>query len=346
MNRTYVLVVVLLFLGSALSGQDRHFSQFYASPLTMNPALAGAIPGKVRVAGIYRDQWRPALVRPFTTFSTALDFRFRVPRASAYRDAIGVGLVFYKDEVRNFDFTNNEINLSFAYHKALDFRNTQFLSAAFQGGIAQRNINFNNLTFQDQFNQKDGYTFATAENFPGNNIAFADLAAGINYSWVFKKNSLFQIGGAIHHITQPRISFFPESEGGDSQLYRRYQVNVSFILPIADKLYISPRAHYIRQGQHQEWNTGANLRMLVNDFSGVALHTGLWGNLVTDINQAIALESATVFLGVEYAGILLGMSYDAGISEINTLGYRRGAFELSLGYIGDYEDEIVQCPTF
>lgn len=340
------LVGIWIMMPQQVKAQDRHFSQFYASPMTMNPALTGAYDGKFRIAGIYRDQWRPALERPFTTISTALDFRFKVPNVSQYADAIGVGLIFYKDEVRNFDYTSNEINLSFAYHKALNFKNTQFISAAFQGGISQRNINFNNQTFQDQFNQKDGYTFPTAETFPGNNIAFGDLSAGINYSWNYKKNSLLQVGGAIHHILEPNIAFFDEVSSQKSTLYRRYQVQGAMIFPISRKAYLSPRVHFISQGPHYEVNAGSNVRLLANDYTRVAIHTGVWASMVGDVERAVALESATIFFGLEYNGILLGMSYDAGISEINSLGYKRGAFEISLGYVGEYEDDVVQCPTF
>ncbi len=341
-----ILFADLVLLPTHLEAQDRHFSQFYASPLTMNPAMTGAYDGKFRIAGIYRDQWRPALERPFTTISTALDFRFKVPNVSQYKDAIGVGLIFYKDEVRNFDFTSNEINLSLAYHKALNFKNTQFLSAAIQGGIAQRNINFNNQTFQDQFNQKDGYTFPTAETFPGNNIAFGDLSVGVNYSWTYQKNSLLQIGGAMHHILEPNIAFFDEASSEKSILYRRYQVHTAMIFPIAPKAYLSPRLHVIQQGPHTEINAGSNVRFLANDYTRVAIHTGAWASVVRDVEAGMALESATLFFGLEYNGILLGMSYDAGISEINSLGYKRGAFEISMGYVGEYEDDVVQCPTF
>lgn len=340
------VLVCIGFLLQDASAQDRHFSQFYASPLTMNPALTGAFSGKFRIAGIYRDQWRPSLDRPFTTISGALDFRFKMPIASTYEDAFGVGLIFYKDEVRNFDLTNNEISISAAYHKALDIKNTKVLSAAFQGGVVQRNINFNNLTFQDMFNQKDGYTIPTLEQFPENNIAFGDIAAGINYAWTYRKNSLFQIGAAMHHITEPRISFFPRDRGGESILLSRYHVHSSMIIPTRGNMYWSPRMHFIQQGPHQQLIGGANLRFLTNDYSGVAMHIGGWARTVRDVEQALAVESATLFFGLEWKGMLMGMSYDMGISEVSTLGYRRGAFEISFGFLGDFEDQIVQCPTF
>ena len=341
-----LMVLTAWLLVGRVSAQDRHFSQFYASPLTMNPALTGAFNGKFRIAGIYRDQWRQAVERPFSTVSTALDFRFRVPGVAFSGDAFGVGLNFFRDEVRNFDFTSNEINLTGAYHKALDIKRRKTISAGFQAGLSQRNVNFNNLNFQDQFNQKDGYTFPTLENLPGNNITFGDLAAGINFSWVFKKNALWQTGIAMHHVNEPSVSFFPKDQGGDSRLYRRLQVHSSLILPFADNLYLSPRLHVLLQGPHRTLNAGANLRFLLNQYSGVALHTGLWGRMTGDVKSPAAMESATAFFGIEYEGMLLGMSYDNGLGRIANNVFHNGTFEISIGFVGEYEDEVVICPTF
>ena len=53
----------LLFLTVAIAitfdihAQDRHFSQFFNSPIQLNPALAGVIDGTYRVNLNYRDQW-------------------------------------------------------------------------------------------------------------------------------------------------------------------------------------------------------------------------------------------------------------------------------------------------
>lgn len=345
-------VVCLLFFSFGLAGvvstsaQDRHFSQFYASPLTMNPALTGAFNGKFRLAGIYRDQWRPSLERPFTTLSTAADFRFLVPQTSQVRDAFGVGLVFFKDEVKNFDLTNNEINIAVAYHKSLNAKNTKILSLGFQGGIAQRNINYNNLSFEDMFNQENGYTLATGEAFPQNNLTFGDIAAGLNYSWAYKRDALFQIGAAMHHIAEPNISFFPGERGGESVLLRRYQIHTSMILPMQGRAFFSPRLHLLSQGTHQEMIAGTNFRFLTNDYSGLGMHIGTWVRAVADVDQPVALESATLFYGLEWHGMLLGMSYDMGISNISQLGYKRGAFEISFAFMGEYEDAVIQCPSF
>ena len=43
------LAAFLFCVAATTYGQDRLFSQFYASPLTLNPALTGAFEGRYRV---------------------------------------------------------------------------------------------------------------------------------------------------------------------------------------------------------------------------------------------------------------------------------------------------------
>jgi len=77
-------VVLMIFMsGSALkvSSQDAHFSQFYASPLTLNPAIAGTYTGTFRISAIYRDQWRSAVDDPLKTFAVSGDVKFNVFRS-------------------------------------------------------------------------------------------------------------------------------------------------------------------------------------------------------------------------------------------------------------------------
>ncbi|HEY8690580.1 MAG TPA: type IX secretion system membrane protein PorP/SprF, partial [Chitinophagaceae bacterium] len=67
-----VIIVVFNFLSGA-NAQDPHFSQFFASPLTLNPALTGKFDGTLRVAGNYRNQW-PAFNNVYTTSTLNVDF--------------------------------------------------------------------------------------------------------------------------------------------------------------------------------------------------------------------------------------------------------------------------------
>ena len=56
MNR-FLITIFLLCTAYVIQAQDIHFSQFYASPLTLNPAATGDFKGDWRINNIYRKQW-------------------------------------------------------------------------------------------------------------------------------------------------------------------------------------------------------------------------------------------------------------------------------------------------
>ena len=166
MNKS-LLLLITFFSCSYLFGQDQHFTQFYASPLSMNPALSGAFNGKFRLSMIYRDQWRNALDNPYVTYAGTVDLRFGLKgRNGRSRDAVGVGMAFYSDKVSSIDFSTNQIMVSGAFHKSLSKAGDQYLSLGFQAGISQRSVNYENLTFEDQFNGTNEYSGVSGEGFP------------------------------------------------------------------------------------------------------------------------------------------------------------------------------------
>ena len=57
----YLMLGGLIMLSTDVIGQDIHFSQFYMSPLTLNPALTGVMNCNTRFVGNYRNQWSPVI---------------------------------------------------------------------------------------------------------------------------------------------------------------------------------------------------------------------------------------------------------------------------------------------
>ncbi|MEM8909741.1 MAG: type IX secretion system membrane protein PorP/SprF, partial [Bacteroidota bacterium] len=110
--RRLILSLPLLIFALSLSAQDKHFTQFYSAPLTLNPALTGAFDGRYRVSAIYRDQWRGALDEPYVTFASAIDVKFDLELSNRYEDAVAIGLLFFSDRVNGIDFNTNQIALS------------------------------------------------------------------------------------------------------------------------------------------------------------------------------------------------------------------------------------------
>jgi len=350
--RKYTLFLLLfVIIGADLKAQDKHFTQFYAAPLTLNPALSGAFNGRYRFSAIYRDQWRNVLENPFTTFAGALDLRFPIQNFnSRSTDAAGVGLLFYNDKVPEFDFSTTQIAVSGAFHKSLNVQNNQYLSLGAQLGLTQRNVNYTDLVFSDQFNGADGYGGSTVENLPRNNFSYADLAVGLNYTYAPDKGTGIYLGAALHHILQPQVSFyFDEEEPEESisnKLHRKITGHLGLQIPLGDQVQLLPRAVVNIQGPHLEINAGSNVRFRLGEFGSTALHLGGWARPVQNEQEDLNLAAVIVMTGIEYNNVLLGFSYDASFSDLQANQFGRSAFEVSIAYLGNYIDDTLLCPKF
>ncbi|MEZ5043500.1 MAG: PorP/SprF family type IX secretion system membrane protein [Saprospiraceae bacterium] len=351
MNKKIFLFFLYLGLAGSLISQDQHFTQFYASPISLNPALTGALEGKYRFSVIYRDQWKNVLQNPFITYSGAIDFRFRLSQFKKKQDdAFGVGVIFNSDKVPFIGYSNNQVFISGGFHKSLSDANDQFLSIGGQVGLAQRNISYGNINFEDQFNGDNGYTNSTDETLPENNFAHADFNVGINYAYAPQGKLGVFIGGSMFHLSEPSIGFYYDKEKPEKypedQLATKYVGHLSFQIPIADRVQMLPRALIYSQGPHLAINAGTNFRFLADDIKGVAIHLGAWVRPVKNEQDIFFMDAVVGMVGLELNNFLLGISYDANLNDINQTRKGQGAFEISIAYLGEYDDETVLCPKF
>ena len=51
------ILIQVVAVGRLKAQMDPHFSQYYAYPLWLNPALTGVIDGNMRVNANFKDQW-------------------------------------------------------------------------------------------------------------------------------------------------------------------------------------------------------------------------------------------------------------------------------------------------
>jgi len=110
-----VLLLSVAFLGRA---QDPNFSQFFVSPLTLNPALTGKFDGNYRLAMNFRNQW-PSINNAFKTYTASFDAGILKNHIPDY-DQFGLGLIALTDKSGNGVLQHNYVGVSTAYHKALD----------------------------------------------------------------------------------------------------------------------------------------------------------------------------------------------------------------------------------
>ena len=351
---TFLSFLLLAFIAPILKGQDAQFSQFYANPLYLNPALAGSHSGTYRVMMSYRNQWSGPLENPFVSYSAGGDIKFNLRNSQGSyttgNDVVAVGVQFFSDRVNQFDYDINHLAFYGAYHKMLNPKTNQYLSGGIQFALGQRGINYEDVTFQDQFNGVDQFNFPTQESLPANSIAYPDLAIGLHYSVQPKPDQGFYFGLSYFHWNRPNVSLFNrdqrfEEQYGPFELAPKLSVHGGMSLNRSDLLAIQPRVIYIQQGQAATVIAGSNLKYRMVDSDGVAFHLGGWirasDNITTFQPTDLIISGA-----YERNGLQIGISYDYSLRSFTNNRFGNGTFELSISYIGEHESANNICPDF
>src|SRR6187402_3812239 len=94
--RKLLVCFCALITSQAVKAQDPHFSQFFASPLTLNPAFTGKFDGQLRLAANHRDQW-PSIPKAYVTTSASVDFSILKKKVGEY-DILGIGISGLSDQ--------------------------------------------------------------------------------------------------------------------------------------------------------------------------------------------------------------------------------------------------------
>jgi type IX secretion system PorP/SprF family membrane protein len=346
-------VLVLVVLCSGLTAQDAHFTQFYNVPAYANPALTGNGNSRYRVSSIYRDQYRSALEKPITSFAVGGDLKFDMGGDYNLPDNIGIGLMFYNDNVNALDFSTNQLSISGSYHKLLDKRTQQFIGFGVQTSVQQKAINYENIYFPDQFNSLDGYTLPTGEELPANNIGFFDLSLGFNYSAIVRNNYNVNVGLGIFHIMKPSVSFYNRDDILNRRLSvtdflnRRFVLHGSMKTKLQENISTEARLVLNKQGPYQEINFSNLFHVKNLDFD----HRGFFfgpGARVANVQSAgpLRLESLNLTAGIEYNQMVFSLSYDHSLAPL--LNDRRGfnGIEFSFIFFGDFTNDVNICPKF
>ena len=138
MKRVILTLIICVALISESIAQDPNFSQFFASPLTLNPALTGKFDGLYRVAGNYRNQW-PTFDNAFTTATASVDMGIIQDRLP-YNDRFGIGFMGFTDRSGNGVLLNNYASVAVSYHKGLDENGYHQLGLGFQGSFVNKRL--------------------------------------------------------------------------------------------------------------------------------------------------------------------------------------------------------------
>lgn len=305
--------------------QDIEFSQFYNSPLYLNPAFTGVGIGPRFVLN-YRNQW-PSLNNAFVSYAASYD---------QYIDPISGGIGFLAMADNQGSGLYRTFSFSGMYAYQISVNDNLAVKAGFSASVNQSSLRYSDLLFYDMIDQQTGaVVFSTNETGPSAlTKTYFDAGAGM---LVYSKKVFFGIG--VKHLTQPTISFY---NNGKSLLPIRIAANLGYEFKKKknSKGYFAPNILYVQQGTFNQLNVGGYLGIH-------ALNLGL--ALRHDFSNSDAL---ILTAGIKKGIFKTAYSYDATISNLK--GKSGGAHELSLIFnIGDspkaerkrYMKRLAECPN-
>jgi len=255
------------------------------------------------------------------------------------------------DRVNTFDLNTTQISFSFGYHKALDKDFDQYFSVGLQAGVVQKNVNYENLNFGDQFNGIDAYDLATAENLPGNNFGYGDFGLGLHYAVSPNEGSRLFMGVSYQHLLSPEVSFFNSlnfvnpGQIVENPLASKLIAHMSLSYELNPFVDFLPRIIYYNQNPHQQVLVGPVFKFKFLETEGTSIQTGLLARFAKDASSS-SLVSTSVLLGVNFNKLALGLSYDFNMRNVASELTQPTIFELSLSFTGEYDNEVDYCPDF
>jgi len=337
MKKLLSTLTLCVGLAGVVSAQDPNFSQFFASPVTLNPALTGKFDGVYRVAGNYRNQW-PTISNAYTTATVSYDQGIMKNRISDL-DQFGVGVMGFTDRAGNGVLVSNYVGLSLAYHKGLDENGYHQIGAGFQGVYANKRIDIKDLKFQDQLTPF-GFTGVTSEIFNNRdlNIGYFDLNAGFIYNGTTNGYNNFYIGASMYHINRPKESF----QGGNYVLNTRTTIQAGGRIPVGTYNYLHFAGNHSMQANAKNTMLGGAYSLNVNndEDNPTNVYLGAWYRLG---------DAIIPYMGLEFGEFHFGASYDVNTSSLKAASNTRGGVEISLIFIRKYTDpnmKKLNCPKF
>lgn len=318
------IIIISIITTSICLSQDIHFSQFYNTPLVINPSLSGGDDGTFNGVINYKNQWGKA----YNTYGASADggLMRRIDRGF-----LGLGGFVYNDRQGDVSLNKLHAKLAMSYHTQMSRQ--QYFNAGISGGIVQTSIDRNKMIWDNQY---DGLGYNAS--IPSNEILFEqnslspDFSLGINY--LYKENEYvgkrrFLIGLAVHNMVRIKDAMIETNVKNRSY---RYVLHSEASLPIRNtKIEVQPSAFFSLQGVSKEFFIGSNFRYQIKEESR-------YTNFSKESSVTFGLFAREIKSIIAYAGFQIdkyniGISYDINISGYSVATSGKGGLEISLKYV-------------
>ncbi len=333
MLNKYIHTLLVFICCGKMVAQDYQFTQFYASPMMLNPAFTGLI-YEHRFSAAYRNQW-PGVKRAFSTYMATYDYNISNLNS-------GVGAFILQDRAGTSNLVTTLGGVNFAYR----FKVNKFseVRAGVSVAMAQKKLDNTTLIFNDQLITGSGVSQDALNTQPVN---YADLGLGA----VFNSTNCW-IGLTAKHINQPNASLTGSVQ--PLPLYISAHGGYRYIISAKGKgktkleEFISASFNYRHQEKYDQLDIGAY-------YFKSLLNVGLWYRGLPLKRYKAGYpnrETVAILLGVEVPdkNLKIGYSYDVTISRLG-INNTQGAHEISIVYEIYKKNKrnrrvLVSCPKF
>lgn len=341
-----VLLIVFLFFGGQIRGQDMHFAQFHNALFHLNPALTGIFRGDLRFSGNFRNQWRSVPV-DYETYALGMDARFTHKQLKDGFFAGGVVMDYDRSGYSRLTLQN--LGVQFSYTQQLG--EGIFLSAGMHAAVNQRSFDLGGLTFDNQYNETMGAydpVLSPDEEFlaENNRKMFVSYGTGLNFRYQnsdnqalidrLERRTKIDVGLGIFHLNRPDQSFV---EGFEQVLSMRFVPYVLGTFQVGENMDLIGNVAAFFQGPYRETIGVLGGRLHLNRDPG--------SQLAVQLNFGYRFEDGLV-PGLEffYQGLRFGLNYDLNTSDFDVATGGRGGPEISVGYVVRFVPRLAYkvCP--
>lgn len=332
-KQVYIGLIAMIAVISTAKGQDPQFSQYYQSPLYLNPGFTGVTPQQ-RLTFNHRLQW-PNLPQAFSTFAASYDIWVNELNS-------GFGILATTDKMGSAGWRTTTVSMLYSYKIQLN-KNWMF-SPGLSFGYGINGLDRTKLTMGDGL-EYNNQSLDPDLNRLGNQQYFDFSAGFIVY------NSIFWFGLAGNHLNSPNMSLLNDV----TRLPIKITVHGGARIPLMGGLrtssrvsYLTPSIIYQSQGGITQFNFGVNYHI-------DPVFVGLWyrgkpweESVIGSVNQ----DALILQMGMYLDKLTIGYSYDFNVSPLATAS--GGAHEISLMYEFSAKpisrgvkkrNRLIPCPT-
>lgn len=332
-----IWLLIVLFRGVPACAQDPNFSQFFSSPLNINPGLTGNINADWRAISNFRNQWiTPA--SPYMTGTVSFDTRLVRDAIAHVSDdnyfSIGTMLMYDRAMAGVVKGTYASLNLAYSLKVLENDGYTHRFSVGFGGIYGRKYIDYSRVDFEEQF---AGYGFntnlPTGESALSNMKPYFSMSAGLVYS-ITSEHSNFDMGVSGFHINTPNQTFLQDE---NQELAMRKVAHSNFEYMINDRFVLNANGVYQKQSSASYFSVGGGIGHYIGDASSnTLLNVGVW---------YWSKNAIVPYVGLAHKDMQFGLSYDITTSKLTQASFNPGTWELSIILRGKRKPTgVIPCP--